>query len=278
MHLEDQRPTGHAKPRTTIRLHLFRCCRTLSALLVFSNLLGAQTPDNSGFYLDVTGHALFPHATADPPPIAGQSAGLDTGAGLTAALGYTFRGGFSAEVEWGFQQVGIGNPDENFSLSAGSFFSGSPSIRGIPSIGTVGGILDDEGSVGNFLPFSFQIDGEIQIQSLMANLSYRHPAWRVSPYAGFGVGPFFYDGTIETQLAIDPSILVGLAGGDQLPSPLSLPLTVTIQERRFAYQLMTGLSFRVRQRVELRAGYRFRSGRSGPINADQVEGGVRFRF
>ena len=150
----------------------------MSALLIFSNLLGAQTPDNSGFYLDVTGHALFPHATADPTTIAGQSAGLDTGAGLTAALGYTFRGGFSAEVEWGFQQVGIGNPDENFSLSAGGFFLGIPSIRGIPSIGTVGGILDDEGSVDNFLPFSFQIDGEIQIQSLMANLSYRHPAWR----------------------------------------------------------------------------------------------------
>ena len=169
------------------REHLLRVRNRLAPQESAFDLADLAPGMNDQAFDGFTGHALFPHATADPTTIAGQSAGLDTGAGLTAALGYTFRGGFSAEVEWGFQQVGIGNPDENFSLSAGGFFLGIPSIRGIPSIGTVGGILDDEGSVDNFLPFSFQIDGEIQIQSLMANLSYRHPAWRRRPV------PFVYN-------------------------------------------------------------------------------------
>lgn len=54
--------------------------------------------------------------------------------------------------------------------------------------------------------------------------------------------------------------------------------TLRQEERRFGFQLMTGLSLRVLPRVELRAGYRYRSGREGPVNSDQVEGGVRFRF
>ena len=41
---------------------------------------------------------------------------------------------------------------------------------------------------------------------------------------------------------------------------------------------MTGFSFPIRPIIERRIGYRYRSGRDGPINSDQVEGGVRFRF
>ena len=78
-----------------------------------------------------------------------------------------------------------------------------------------------------------------------------------------------------------------------LPSPLSLahsppdefflglpggPLTVTYEDSRFAYQIMGGLSVRVYKRVEFRFGYRFRSSRGGPIDADQIESGIRFRF
>ena len=39
-----------------------------------------------------------------------------------------------------------------------------------------------------------------------------------------------------------------------------------------------GLSVRVYKRVEFRFGYRFRSSRGGPIDADQIESGIRFRF
>ena len=78
-----------------------------------------------------------------------------------------------------------------------------------------------------------------------------------------------------------------------LPSPLSLahsppdefflglpggPLTVTYEDSRFAYQIMGGLSVRVYKRVEFRFGYRFRSSRGEPIDTDQIEAGVRFRF
>lgn len=258
-------------------MNLLRCCLAASILLVFSNLLGAQTPENSGFYIDFTGHAVFPHAPTPPADNIDLTAGLDTGAGLTAGFGYMFESGFSTEVEWGFQQVGIGNPKENPLLSGGNF-------AGIPSVGGImfGGLGDfDEDSEVFPIPFSVQIDGKIQTQSLMANLYYRHPAWRVSPYAGFGVGAFFYDGTVETRFALDPIVFPGvpeevpLPGGSEIP-----PLTTTIQseERRFAYQIMAGMSFRVQRRLELRLGYRFRSGRSGPINTDQVEGGFRFRF
>ncbi len=267
-------------------MNLFRCCLTLSTILVFSNLLGAQTLGNSGFYIDFTGHALFPHAPTPQANNTGLTAGLDTGAGLTAAFGYVFEGGFSTEVEWGFQQVGIGNPKENGVLSAGGFagIAWVGGSFGFPSVGGLTGFDEDPAFVP--FPFSVQIDGKIQNQSLMANLYYRHPAWRVSPYAGFGAGTFFYDGTVETRLETDPAAFLGdvrIGVGPETTSLLgttSLPLTTMIQseERRFAYQLMAGLSFRVRQRVELRIGYRFRSGRSGPINSDQVEGGVRFRF
>ena len=114
----------------------------------------------------------------------------------------------------------------------------------------------------------------------MANLYCRHPVWRLSPNAGLGAGIFFYDAKIDTQLDIDPEGLFGdLLPGEDLGEALPL-LTTTLrqEERRFGFQLMAGLSFRVLPRVELRVGYRYRSGREGPVDSDQVEGGVRFRF
>ncbi len=242
-----------------------KCCLSLSAILVFTSPLAAQTQNNSRFYVDVTGHALFPHAASirgtvpAAPGVVGDTgvlmSGLNTGAGLTAAFGTRVGRGFSTEVEWGYQRVGIGNPDENFLLSAGG----------------TGGFGEFNGDIP--LPsISTRIDGDIQIQSLMVNIYYRHPSWRISPYAGFGAGGLFYDTRVDARFEID---LEGLL--DDLPIDES-SLEIQNEQRRFGFQLMTGLSFRLRQRVELRVGYRYRSGRTGPINSDQVEGGVRFRF
>ena len=245
-------------------MKMYRFCIVSIALLVLSTPLIAQTRHSSHFYIDVTGHALFPHASTPSGDINVLSPRFDTGAGLTAAFGTLVGRGFSTEIEWGYQQAGIGDPDENL----------------LPSLAGTGIIEGFDGPVGDIpLPFSLMIDGDIQTQSLMANLHYRHPSWRLSPYAGFGAGIFFYDATVETRLDIDLEGLFGDfpidEGGLELP-----PLTATIreEERRFGFQLMTGLSLRIRPSIELRIGYRYRSVRDGPVDSDQVEGGVRFRF
>ena len=109
----------------------------------------------------------------------------------------------------------------------------------------------------------------------MGNVYYRYPKWRVSPYAGFGLGAFFHDRTVTSTISFEPfphlpdELFLGFPGG---------PLTVTYEDSRFAYQIMGGLSVRVYKRVEFRFGYRFRSSRGEPIDADQIEAGVRFRF
>ena len=234
-------------------------CLALGAVVMFSCPLAAQTRDNGRFYVEVTGHALFPHAASIPTGDIGvQSPGFNTGAGLTAGFGAFVGQGFSTELEWGYQRAGIGDPDENLLLSAGG--AGFIDFGGIDWTGAVP------------LPFSLRIDGEIRAQSLMGNLYYRHPSWRISPYAGFGAGIVFYDARIDTQLELLPS-------GESLEEGLP-PLTTNVrsEERRFVHQLMTGLSLRLYPRVEMRIGYRYRSGRDGPFNSDQVEGGVRFRF
>ena len=41
---------------------------------------------------------------------------------------------------------------------------------------------------------------------------------------------------------------------------------------------MAGLSARISKLVEFRCGYRFRSSRGEPIDADQIEAGIRLRF
>ena len=60
--------------------------------------------------------------------------------------------------------------------------------------------------------------------------------------------------------------------------PEPLRTTVAYEDSRFAYQIMAGLSTRVSPRVEFHFGYRFRSSRGAPIDADQIEAGIRFRF
>ena len=189
---------------------------------------------------------------------------------MTAAFGTLVGQGFSTELEWGYQRAGAGDPDENLLSTL------DPS--GIVDFG--GSVLDPVAPFPLPLPFSLKIDGDIQVQSLMANLYYRHSSWRLSPYAGFGAGIFFYDAKIDTQLDIDLGGIFGdfLSGGDLDEVLPPLRTTLRQKERRFGFQLMTGLSFRLRPRVELRVGYRYRSGRDGPFNSDQVEGGIRFRF
>lgn len=246
-------------------MNLYRCCIVSIALIVFSTPLAAQAQASSRFYFDVSGHALFPHASTSSGEINGLSPPFDTGAGMTASFGTFVGRGFSTELEWGYQRAGVGDPDENLLASA-------------VGTGLIPGLDDSLGDIP--LPFSLKIDGEVKTRSLMANLYYRHPGWRLSPYAGLGAGIFFYDTEIDTRLDIDLEALFGdlPIGGD--PEEVPPPLTTTLrqEERRFGFQLMTGLSFRVWPRVELRIGYRYRSGRDGPVNSDQVEGGIRFRF
>ena len=229
--------------------------------LLLSGPLSAQETDEDGqFYLDFAGSAVFPY---DPKTPAGL--GLKAGAGFTAAFGYTFKEGFSTEIEWGHQRVGIGNklpfgnlPQTNF---GGLIWTGSESSEGfeIPSPPSI----------------TIESNGEIKTQSLMGNVYYRYPKWRVSPYVGFGLGAFFHDRTVTSTISFEPfpplpdEFFLGFPGG---------PLTVTYEDSRFAYQIMGGLSVRVYKRVEFRFGYRFRSSRGAEFDADRIEAGIRLRF
>ena len=247
-------------------MNLLRYFFTLLVVLPLSSPLSAQeTDEDDKFYLDFAGSAVFPY---NPKGELGH--GVKTGAGLTAAFGYAFKEGFSTEIEWGHQKAGIGNPTGNLSQV------------------TIGGVL----RFGDFAPPSIttEIDGEIKTQSLMGNFYYRYPKWRVSPYAGFGLGAFFHDGavtrtvTFEYDVPPDAVAWTGVIGpGDIIIGPGGIPTevlntTVAYEDSRFAYQIMVGLSVRVSKRVEFRFGYRFRSSRGGPIDADQIESGIRFRF
>ena len=114
-------------------------------------------------------------------------------------------------------------------------------------------------------------DGEIKTQSLMGNVYYRYPKWRVSPYVGFGLGAFFHDKTsiVSIEFGPLPPDVIGPGG-----IPTEALNTTAYEDSRFAYQIMGGLSARVSKRVEFRFGYRFRSSRGGPIDADQIESGI----
>ena len=110
------------------------------------------------------------------------------------------------------------------------------------------------------------------------------PEGRVSPYAGFGLGVFFHDGTFTSTVTIEnppiifrPEVMVRPIGLNTR-DPLDLRTTVAREDSRFAYQIMAGLLVRGPKRVEFRFGYRFRSSRGEPIDADQIEAGIRFRF
>ena len=226
--------------------------------------LSAQGTDGDGeFYLDFAGSAVFPY---NPKGQLGH--GVKAGAGFTAAFGYAFKEGFSTEIEWGHQKVGIGNPTGNLSrvTIGGVVLPEVPALRpAIPSITT-------------------ESDGEIKTQSLMGNFYYRYPKWIVSPYAGFGLGAFFHDGVVTRTVTFEydsPPGFIGPGGiiigpGDN-PTE-SIKTTVAYEDSRFAYQLMGGLSIRASALLEFRVGYRFRSSRSTEIDADLIEAGIRFRF
>ena len=234
-------------------MNLLRYFFTLFVVLFSYSLLSAQeTDEDDKFYLDFAGSAVFPY---NPKGQFGH--GVKAGAGLTAAFGYAFKEGFSTEIEWGHQKVGIGNPTGNLSqvpfprMVSGDF---TPPPFTPPSI-------------------TIEIDGEIKTQSLMGNFYYRYPKWRVSPYVGFGLGAFFHDKTSTVSVEFGPlppdELFLGLPGG---------PLTVTYEDSRFAYQIMVGLSVRVSPLLEFHTGYRFRSSRGAEIDADCIESGIRFRF
>ena len=153
---------------------------TLLVGLPLCSPLSAQEADEDGqFYLGFAGSAVFPYAPKVQLVGAGPGNHFKAGAGFTAAFGCAFKEGFSTEMEWGYQQVSTDNPTENLSqdIYLGSF-SGFGGFE-IPSPAS-----------------TIESDGEIKTQSLMGNVYYRYPKWRVSPYAGFGLGAFFHDGTV----------------------------------------------------------------------------------
>ena len=152
--------------------------------------------------------------------------------------------------------------------------------------GRVGGVIF-EGFEIPFPSITIEGDGEIKTHSLMGNVYYRYPKWRVSPYAGFGLGAFFHDGAFTSTVTVESEL--GTIGLPIISLPnIELPTigfpteplrtTVAYEDSRFAYQIMAGLSTRVSPRVEFHFGYRFRSSRGAPIDADQIEAGIRFRF
>ena len=237
-------------------MNLLRYFFTLFFVLFSYSLLSAQDVDKDGeFYLDFAGSAVFPY---NPKGQLGH--GVKAGAGLTAAFGYAFKEGFSTEIEWGHQKVGIGNPTGKLSQVTIPFLSFGPPL--LP-------------------PITIEIDGEIKTQSLMGNFYYRYPKWRVSPYAGFGLGAFFHDGALTRTVTFEydaPPVVIG--PGDIITEVLTevLSTPVAYEDSRFAYQIMVGLSVRVSPLLEFHTGYRFRSSRGAEIDADCIEAGIRFRF
>ena len=259
-------------------LNLHRYFLVLLAILFWHSPLGAQDVDESEFYLNFSGSAVFPYDPKGQSGPGGEGVNFKAGSGFTAAFGYAFKEGFSTEMEWGYQKVGIGNPIGNLSQASGWQ----------ARAGRVGGVIF-EGFEIPFPSITIESDGEIKTHSLMGNVYYRYPKWRVSPYAGVGLGAFFYDRTVTTTITfenigigIDPNVSPYL---DLFPLPGNLPpiftggtTTFTYEDSRFAYQIMGGLSAQISQHVEFHFGYRFRSSRGEPIDSDQIESGLRFRF
>ena len=246
-------------------MNLHRYFLILLVVLPWYSPLSAQETDEDGrFYLGFAGSAVFPY---DPKVQSGGLGGpgnkLEAGGGFTAAFGYAFKEGFSTEIEWGHQRVDMSLVDASTSI-------GDP-------IDNIGGVIGFEGFEIPFPSITMEGDGEIKTRSLMGNVYYRYPKWRVSPYAGFGVGAFFHDGvftstfTVENELGTTGVNIIGLPAGP-------LRTTVAYEDSRFAYQLMAGLLVRASKRVEFRFGYRFRSSRGAPIDADHIEAGIRFRL
>ena len=263
----------------TATLHLCRYFLILSAVSILSwqgSLKAQATDQKNRFYLGFTGSVVFPYDSKPLPDANGQGIDFKAGGGFTAAFGYAFKEGFSTEVEWGYQQASIGNPPLTVApqidlgeLDLEGFDLGDLDFGGLGGLGGLGGF--------EFPSITITLDGRIKSQSLMGNVYYRYPKWKVSPYAGFGVGAFFHDGTFTTSADFGIVDFGGLPGAPSQPiEPLSI--TATYDDSRFGYQIMAGLSARLFKLLELRLGYRFRSSRGEPIDSDQIEAGIRFRF
>ena len=266
------RPSPDGRRPARMRAAALNLCRCLLALLVvlpgYSSLRAQKTDEAGQFYFGFAGSAVFPYDPKGQSSPGGEGINFAAGAGFTTAFGYAFKEGFSTEIEWGYQKVGIGNPTGNLSLASG-WQASAGRFDGVT-------FTDFEGFEPPSIPsIAIAIDGEIKTQSLMGNFYYRYPKWRVSPYVGFGLGAFFHDGTVTSTITVEPGPLP--PGGLFLGLPAG-PLTVRYEDSRFAYQIMVGLSARVSKRVEFRFGYRFRSSRGEPIDADQIEAGVWFRL
>ena len=173
-------------------------------------------------------------------------------------------------MEWGYQKVSTDNPIKNLSqdISLGGFSGFGGFETPSPSI-------------------TIESDGEIKTQSLMGNVYYRYPKWRVSPYAGFGLGAFFHDGTVTTTLLLRTYFPPASSSPTFPSSGCSPPSIFPPNPSRpqphtripgLPIRIMAGLSARASKLVEFRFGYRFRSSRGEPIDADQIEAGIRFRF
>ena len=188
---------GGSRPARDERsMNLCRYFLPLLVVLLLSGPLSAQETDEDGqFYLNFSGSAIFPYAPkVQSVGLGGPGNNFEVGGGFTAAFGYAFKEGFSTEIEWGHQRVGIGNklpfgnlPQTNF---GGLIWTGSESPSGfeIPSPPSI----------------TIESNGEIKTQSLMGNVYYRYPKWRVSPYAGFGLGAFFHDRTVTSTISFEP--------------------------------------------------------------------------
>ena len=249
-------------------MNLHRYFLILLVVLPLCSPLNAQgTDEDSQFYLGFTGSAVFPYGPKVLPTLGGLEDNFKAAAGFTAAFGYAFKEGFSTEMEWGYQKVRTDNPIET--LSQTTSFGDFSGFRGFAPPSPV---------------ITIENNREIKTQSLMGNVYYRYPRWRVSPYAGFGLGAFFHDGTITSTVTIEnlfpPGGIfpdVGILLPIDFPTEPLEPLKVTgaYEDSRFAYQIMAGLSARISKLVEFRFGYRFRSSRGEPIDADQIEAGIR---
>ena len=245
----------------------------LLVVLPFCIPLSAQEADEDGrFYLGFAGSAVFPYSPKVLPTLGGLEDNFKAAAGFTAAFGYAFKEGFSTEMEWGYQKVRSDNLIETL-------------VPGIP-------LGDPSGFRGFDLPFSvlttrvtIENNREIKTHSLMGNAYYRYPKWRVSPYAGVGLGAFFHDGTLTSTITVEnPFDITGRIEfvpnrppgiGEILGTSTPTKSTGAHEDSRFAYQIMAGLSAEVSKLVEFRFGYRFRSSRGEPIDADQIEAGIR---
>ena len=250
-------------------LNFHRVFSILLVIVLWHVPLSAQeTGEDGRFYVNLSGSAVFPYDPRVPSDASELGPGYDVGTGFTAAFGYAFKEGFSTEMEWGYRRIGVGNSFEDLlqDIDLGGF-------EDFP--GFVGGLADFPGfqipSIG------IEIDGELETQSLMGNAYYRYPEWRVSPYAGFGVGTFFHDGAFTSTFTVGNEL-----GNIDIPvieiPAEALTNTETYEDSRFSYQIMVGLSAQVSRLVEFRFGYRFRSSRGAVIDSDQIEGGIRFRF